>query len=953
MESLDARLKSFAKSKRVKSSTTGKLVTLKWSHPASFSANPSTLAEAGFYFNPSPDHRDSVTCFMCAKELSDWERDDDPFAIHLEKARGTCAWALVRCYLGEDGDDSPDSSMLPSSKTMEKARLETFRTGWPHDTTRGHGANSKKMAKAGFAYTPQSPADDTASCFYCGVALSGWDADDDPLEEHRKREAKASSHCRFLSSLTNGALAASTSSQAKPKRMSTRPPSRTHSRKKVEPIDEDDSVQEFDPDEDEQESEDEIHRDRAARASRSMKSMGRKASTVPAKTPASSSQKAGRSNRSKRTTTAASHADLESDVAEVNGDESEQEAGKKVSRSKSKRTLAKSKSKGHIDIIEEEEEGLASAPTANAEIVEPVEEKPKRRGRPPGSGKRQKEKAAAERAAAVAAASKMDERKVTSPAIEASESADDSDIEEIPPAKLKSKHTRTRSKMNLQAGSDADSPVSVPSTSKSHSQAKPSANRKKPHSAMEVEVVVPPPSSSHSHSVKGKGKQLSQEGETSVYEAEAKPKDRASRSKPKPSGDDSMSENEIEMATNGATSKVELKTGDRAAHTQRVIGPPRSADEHSSNLKRKSSVTSDDAGYATAATDHRMDVDVGDVDAYKLGQSLPSEPPNKKLAVGPQSKTKSNGHVHRAPLGAETITVRDLSRATSSSTPPPQPHVQKLAQAPAQPSQKKQQGPRSTRPESSKPAVRVSSRPLTRAPSRTGYVNENEIVDVSSDEEPEFTTPPPHQKTERKSSEGEFRSRILWMMLTGEQRRGKLRKASSSSSQVPAHRADTIAVQEEQIASVPQVDSDVEMTDAHEDDQPPRTSQKLVETTAGPPDEAVEDEHTELSHATPPPHTPTASPRDTTSPRVQTAPLPSFDEDIASESHSESFTPFLSLVPVQMLSSLSEEECNMTIEEFIRREIELQYQQFKEDGERKIALFKEQAAETRRTIETA
>ena len=104
MESLDARLKSFTKSRRVKSTKTGKLVTLKWPHPSNFYANPDTLAEAGFYFSPSSDHRDSVKCFMCEKELSDWEKDDDPFKIHLEKARGTCAWALVRCYLGQDGE---------------------------------------------------------------------------------------------------------------------------------------------------------------------------------------------------------------------------------------------------------------------------------------------------------------------------------------------------------------------------------------------------------------------------------------------------------------------------------------------------------------------------------------------------------------------------------------------------------------------------------------------------------------------------------------------------------------------------------------------------------------------------------------------------------------------------------------------------------------------------------
>ena len=36
------------------------------------------------------------------------------------------------------------------------------------------------MAKAGFVYTPSHPGDDSVACYYCGVALNGWDEDDDP-----------------------------------------------------------------------------------------------------------------------------------------------------------------------------------------------------------------------------------------------------------------------------------------------------------------------------------------------------------------------------------------------------------------------------------------------------------------------------------------------------------------------------------------------------------------------------------------------------------------------------------------------------------------------------------------------------------------------------------------------------------------------------------------------------
>ena len=41
------------------------------------------------------------------------------------------------------------STRHPTSKAMEKARLETFTADkwWPHDSVRGHGANSKKVTR--------------------------------------------------------------------------------------------------------------------------------------------------------------------------------------------------------------------------------------------------------------------------------------------------------------------------------------------------------------------------------------------------------------------------------------------------------------------------------------------------------------------------------------------------------------------------------------------------------------------------------------------------------------------------------------------------------------------------------------------------------------------------------------------------------------------------------------
>jgi hypothetical protein len=104
MDAFNSRLESFTKARRVKHSNTKRVVSLKWPHPNHFIATPDTLTEAGFFFNPSWDARDNVECFFCGKCLDGWEEQDDPFAIHWDKCRDCCAWAVVRCGLSEDVD---------------------------------------------------------------------------------------------------------------------------------------------------------------------------------------------------------------------------------------------------------------------------------------------------------------------------------------------------------------------------------------------------------------------------------------------------------------------------------------------------------------------------------------------------------------------------------------------------------------------------------------------------------------------------------------------------------------------------------------------------------------------------------------------------------------------------------------------------------------------------------
>ncbi|KAH7332728.1 hypothetical protein B0J17DRAFT_579811 [Rhizoctonia solani] len=188
---LDSRLKSFTKSK-----------SKSWPHNSSYKATPDTLARAGFVFTPDTTRKsDRVTCFVCGKTLGGWEPEDDPFKEHAEHSPA-CSWALARCSIealrvSPESTELifPDEESLPSSATLEAARLATFGKFWPHDSVRSHSAKAKHMAKAGFIYTPTQESDDLASCFYCNLGLDGWESTDDPHHEHQRRRPQ----CAFFS----------------------------------------------------------------------------------------------------------------------------------------------------------------------------------------------------------------------------------------------------------------------------------------------------------------------------------------------------------------------------------------------------------------------------------------------------------------------------------------------------------------------------------------------------------------------------------------------------------------------------------------------------------------------------------------------------------------------------------------------------------------------------------
>ena len=116
MQSYNARYASFAPQARSKSSVKGTL-DLKWPHPASFLATPTSLASAGFYFNPSAKTPDAVSCFICDKGLADWDPEDDPAQIHSQKCP-KCPWAMFKCAIDMNTNERSGSIPCPQRRLL-------------------------------------------------------------------------------------------------------------------------------------------------------------------------------------------------------------------------------------------------------------------------------------------------------------------------------------------------------------------------------------------------------------------------------------------------------------------------------------------------------------------------------------------------------------------------------------------------------------------------------------------------------------------------------------------------------------------------------------------------------------------------------------------------------------------------------------------------------------------
>lgn len=175
--------------------------SLQWPHPvtgrsakASTIPTPEILAKYGFYHSPTPENPDAVSHFLYPEvQIANWQSNDNPLA-RLEEILPGNGWCRIfrsqEAAKLDEGDakwtwSTPE--LLPTSKEMIQARKESFGSQWPYDGKKGWKPTSKKLAEAGFYFTPTDEEPDNAKCIYCNKSLGGWEKSDDPVHEHQRR----------------------------------------------------------------------------------------------------------------------------------------------------------------------------------------------------------------------------------------------------------------------------------------------------------------------------------------------------------------------------------------------------------------------------------------------------------------------------------------------------------------------------------------------------------------------------------------------------------------------------------------------------------------------------------------------------------------------------------------------------------------------------------------------
>ncbi|KAH7396609.1 hypothetical protein DE146DRAFT_614117 [Phaeosphaeria sp. MPI-PUGE-AT-0046c] len=189
MATYQARLASFqgapaAKTRRTSSRSKKAAPKSKAAWPLS-APSSEELAHAGFVWKPTSVSPDNVQCWACGCSLDGWEETDVPSFEHLTHSPH-CGFAVVTAIKLRSGDPGR-AEEDPIGEAMIQAREYTFGDLWPLDTAAGY-PGVEQLAAAGWHFDPAEGMPDGVTCPYCQLSLDAWDAGDDPLEEHRRRQ---------------------------------------------------------------------------------------------------------------------------------------------------------------------------------------------------------------------------------------------------------------------------------------------------------------------------------------------------------------------------------------------------------------------------------------------------------------------------------------------------------------------------------------------------------------------------------------------------------------------------------------------------------------------------------------------------------------------------------------------------------------------------------------------
>lgn len=647
------------------------------------------------------------------------------------------------------------------------------------------------------------------------------------------------------------------------------------------------------------------------RTSKSVRSTGSRASSTSTKTPGSRRSTRGTGVNVK---TPASKTTAGSEVEDTEG---ESDAGKRVSKTKRKPPI---KAKRGIHVIEEEEEGAEQHGAQEEAETEPEvvvqKEKPKR-GRPPKAKKPE--------------------------AVEKEVIVEDANIEPEP-MPVRKPHARTRSHANL----DSESDVPIPSSSKLSQRKTKHSKSKETH---DEEAI-------HAHSAEGtakgsKKKMKKVKGEDSELSPDLpEPSTKASVDTKHKKISHTKGKKVLRSETNSEEETITTQepAEDReeyeSANTVKARAKAASSATHTSALKgsgkdksRKRVSSTSDAGYATAelpAEAEPIDMD----DEYR-SDPLPQDmvPHSNKKLPEHQSNTQmkdpdSFQACHGSTLSRNSsagVDVHMADRAPSITRDSGLTGSGRSTTSEVGPSRTSKNARTSGRTRVTPPSRASSS--ATDASSRSGQMGREKlkVIEVPSDGEEDEDTPigPSRASREVKKTVRQVEPATSW---------------TAAGTSVPK-KAEKMQV-EVVVQSKTRTVRDALMASAQESDAP-----NIEMDVDLPPTAAANG--ADIPLMVPP------APRSIAEAHAIPADAASSDDpggdsmDIGDADSLESFQPYMALFPIQKLTSLTEEESAMTVEQYIRREIELQYQQFKGDAVRRIAQFKERASEARRTIEAS